>query len=61
MDTPEFLAAERARLLNTNLDTSKDDYFDQVVAMSQGMINYAIKKIHEQNPDMNVFDGSNSK
>ena len=41
MDTPELLAAERARLLNTNLDMSKDyqgTSLDQVVAMSQGMI-----------------------
>ncbi|KAI1293913.1 hypothetical protein F5Y03DRAFT_373909 [Xylaria venustula] len=44
---------------NTSLVDGKMEHYDQVVAISQGMINYALKRFHEQNPDMATFDGDN--
>ncbi|UKZ80878.1 hypothetical protein TrVFT333_008643 [Trichoderma virens FT-333] len=53
----QFQNAEQASRLKTSLDLSDGDHFDQVIAISQGMINHAIKRIHEQNEDMNDFYG----
>ncbi|KAK4161607.1 hypothetical protein QBC43DRAFT_302779 [Cladorrhinum sp. PSN259] len=60
-DTPQFLAAEAASRLTTSLTTSGNEYFDQVVAVSQQMINDAIAGIHAANPDMNAFDGEDEE
>jgi hypothetical protein len=63
VETPNFRAAEDASWLKTTCDTGLVDgvpeHYDQVVAMSQGMINYTLKKMHEKNPELNVFDGEN--
>lgn len=61
MDSAQFREAEQASRLKTTLNTVGTEHFDQVVAISQGMINYAIKKIHQQNEDMNDFYGESSK
>jgi hypothetical protein len=61
MDSQEFRDAEQASRLETSLNTVGTEHFDQVVAISQGMINYAIKKIHEKNDAMNDFYGKSSK
>jgi len=62
-ETSNFRKAEDQSWLTTTCDTSlvngKIEHYDQVVAISQGMINYALKRMHELNPDMNTFDGDN--
>ncbi|KAK0707165.1 hypothetical protein B0T21DRAFT_377299 [Apiosordaria backusii] len=64
IETHDFRAAEDASWLATTCDTSladgKMEHYDQVVAISQGMINFALKKMHERIPDIANFDGSNS-
>lgn len=60
-DTAQFLAAEAASRLTTSLTTSGEEHFDQVVAVSQEMINIAIAKIHDNVPEINIFDGEDGK
>lgn len=63
IQTGAFREAEDASWLSTTCDTSvadgKMEHYDQVVALSQGMINHALKKMHERIPGMGNFDGSN--
>ncbi|KAH7064064.1 hypothetical protein BKA63DRAFT_586612 [Paraphoma chrysanthemicola] len=55
-----FLAAERESRAKTSL-AAADGYFDQVVAVSQQMINVGLQKIYEKNQEvMSVFDGVNN-
>lgn len=65
IETSDFRAAEDASWLATTCDTSqvegKMEHYDQVVAVSQGMINFALKKMHERIPEMSNFDGSNGE
>ncbi len=65
VETNNFRDAEDKSWLKTTCDTSLVDgemeHYDQVVAISQGMINYALKRMHELNPDMDTFDGENRK
>ncbi|CAM1508036.1 Fc.00g048840.m01.CDS01 [Cosmosporella sp. VM-42] len=54
-----FLQAEAASRMRTSLNAA-GGFYDQVVAISQRMINVGLKKIHDSNKDvMGVFDGSN--
>ena len=56
-----FLQAERASRMRTSLNAA-GGFYDQVVAISQRMINVGLKKIHDGNKDvMSVFDGSNGR
>ncbi|KAK3360759.1 hypothetical protein B0T25DRAFT_602581 [Lasiosphaeria hispida] len=63
IETADFRAAEDASWLATTCDTSIVDgsmeHYDQVVGISQGMINFALKKMHERIPGISNFDGSN--
>lgn len=63
VETPDFRGAEDSSWLRTSCDTSLIDgvqeHYDQVVGMSQGMINYTLKRMHQLNPELNTFDGEN--
>ncbi|KAK4455334.1 hypothetical protein QBC34DRAFT_460221 [Podospora aff. communis PSN243] len=64
VETAPFRAAEDASWLATTCDTSVQadgtmEHYDQVVAVSQGMINHALALMHERIPGMDNFDGTN--
>lgn len=63
VETQSFRAMEDASWLATTCDTSVVDgtmeHYDQVVAFSQGMINFALKQMHNRIEGMGNFDGSN--
>ncbi|KAK2051795.1 hypothetical protein LY76DRAFT_673537, partial [Colletotrichum caudatum] len=57
LESSQFRAAKDASWLKTVLDTSAFDHYDQIVALSQGMINNAMAHIQENNPGLENFDG----
>jgi hypothetical protein len=63
VESSDFREAENQSWLTTGCDTSlvdgKMEHYDQVVAVSQGMVNYTLKRMHQLNPELNTFDGDN--
>ena len=57
VDLAKLREAETASRLQTSLQTS-EGHFDQVIALSQYIINDAFAKIHEKNPIMNTIERS---